>query len=197
VSRSPEAEEKTMKRSYVLTGLAVIVAIAIASPAIGGPSLKKLVKKQVKKEVAKQIGKATGPAGPPGAPGAPGAPGSALEGSATADSGDPLATILEVGGFRFRLNCVPLTSVIELVNVSGGANSHFKRFTGSGATQNDSFNQGQAVSIVAQNLASSIDSVVFSIVGSNGALLNGQAAVVNSPASGFGGADCVGFVTVV
>jgi hypothetical protein len=64
-----------MKRSYVLTGLAVIVAMTIASPAIGGPSLKKLVKKVVKKEVAKQIGKATGPAGPAGANGAPGTPG--------------------------------------------------------------------------------------------------------------------------
>jgi hypothetical protein len=51
--------------------LAVIAAVVIAAPAIGGPSLKQLVKK----EVAKQIGKATGPAGPAGAPGATGTPG--------------------------------------------------------------------------------------------------------------------------
>jgi hypothetical protein len=60
-----------MKRRYVLAGLAALAVFAVASPAIGGPSLKKLVKK----EVAKQISKATGPAGAPGAPGAPGTPG--------------------------------------------------------------------------------------------------------------------------
>src|SRR5215207_8452776 len=57
-----------MKRRYVLAGLAALAVFAVASPAIGGPSLKKLVKK----EVAKQISKATGPAGAPGAPGANG-----------------------------------------------------------------------------------------------------------------------------
>jgi hypothetical protein len=57
-----------MRRSYVLAGLGVLAALAIASPAIGGPSLKKLVKK----EVSKQISKATGPQGAPGAPGADG-----------------------------------------------------------------------------------------------------------------------------
>ena len=45
--------------SHVTIALALIAAVAIAPPAIGGPSLKSLVKK----EVAKQIGKATGPPG--------------------------------------------------------------------------------------------------------------------------------------
>ena len=53
------------KWSHVTIALALIAAVAIAVPAIGGPSLKKLVKK----EVSKQISKATGPAGPPGAQG--------------------------------------------------------------------------------------------------------------------------------
>ena len=51
--------------SHVTIALTLIAALAIAAPAIGGPSLKKLVKK----EVAKQIGKATGPPGPAGANG--------------------------------------------------------------------------------------------------------------------------------
>jgi hypothetical protein len=54
--------------SHVTIALALIAALAIAAPAIGGPSLKKLVKK----EVAKQISKATGPAGANGASGANG-----------------------------------------------------------------------------------------------------------------------------
>jgi hypothetical protein len=57
-----------MKRRYVFGGLALVAVLAIAAPALGGPSLKKLVKK----EVAKQISKATGPAGAPGAAGAAG-----------------------------------------------------------------------------------------------------------------------------
>jgi hypothetical protein len=59
--------------THVTIALALIAALAMAAPAIGGPSLKKLVKK----EVAKQIGKATGPPGPPGAAGADGVNGTA------------------------------------------------------------------------------------------------------------------------
>jgi hypothetical protein len=61
-----------MKRRYVFAGLALVAALAVAAPAIGGTSLKKLVKK----EVAKQLAGKSGPQGPPGAAGAPGAPGS-------------------------------------------------------------------------------------------------------------------------
>jgi hypothetical protein len=49
----------SLKWSTVTIALAGIVALAVVSPALGGPSLRKLVKK----EVAKQIAKATGPAG--------------------------------------------------------------------------------------------------------------------------------------
>jgi hypothetical protein len=57
--------------SHVTIAVALITTMAIAVPAIGGPSLKKLVKK----EVSKQIAKATGPAGPPGPAGTNGANG--------------------------------------------------------------------------------------------------------------------------
>jgi hypothetical protein len=56
-----------MKR-YVLAGFVVLVALAIASPALGGPSLRSLVKKEVKKQLA---GK-TGPAGTNGTNGTSG-----------------------------------------------------------------------------------------------------------------------------
>jgi hypothetical protein len=46
----------------IILGAAVLAAAAI-SPAVGGPSLKKLVKKEVKKQLAKK----QGPAGQPGA----------------------------------------------------------------------------------------------------------------------------------
>jgi hypothetical protein len=57
--------KQRVRWTHVTIALALIAALAIAAPAIGGPSLKKLVKK----EVSKQIAKATGPAGPPGANG--------------------------------------------------------------------------------------------------------------------------------
>jgi hypothetical protein len=55
--------------SHVTIALAVIAALAIASPVFG---LDKGIKKAIKKEVAKQIGKATGPPGPAGANGSDG-----------------------------------------------------------------------------------------------------------------------------
>jgi hypothetical protein len=54
-----------MKRRYVLAGLAVAAIFAVVSPALGGPSLRKLVKK----EVAKQLAGKTGPAGTNGSNG--------------------------------------------------------------------------------------------------------------------------------
>jgi hypothetical protein len=59
------------KWSHVTIALALIATLAIAAPALGGPSLKKLVQK----EVAKQLAGKTGPPGPQGAQGAAGAPG--------------------------------------------------------------------------------------------------------------------------
>jgi hypothetical protein len=60
-----------MKRRYVLSALAVVGVLAVVSPALGGPSLRKLVKK----EVAKQLAGKTGPAGANGINGANGTPG--------------------------------------------------------------------------------------------------------------------------
>jgi hypothetical protein len=67
--------------THATIALAMIAAVTIAAPAIGGPSLKKLVKK----EVAKQIGKATGPPGPAGPVGPPGTNGvDGIDGTARA-----------------------------------------------------------------------------------------------------------------
>jgi hypothetical protein len=143
-----------------------------------------------------RIGTGGGPGTPgaPGAPGTPGTPGSAIEGRATADAGDALATILDIGGFRFRLACNG-TSEIELLNVSGGDNSAFELIAGSEVEDNN-FDESDFGSLVDES-GGNIESVIFSIVGSNGTLLNGQATVMDNPATGFGGADCVGLVTVV
>jgi hypothetical protein len=98
---------------HVVIALALIAVVAIAAPAIGGPSLKKLVKK----EVAKQISKAKGPAGPPGAPGAPGADGTAKAGARVVGSdasfspgtafGGIEATKSAAGGYCIRVPFTP------------------------------------------------------------------------------------------
>jgi hypothetical protein len=69
-----------------------ISAVAI-SPALGGPSLKKLVKKEVSKQLAKKPGRA-GPSGPAGPPGAD------FDARATLPSGQTLTGVwvLQAGG---------------------------------------------------------------------------------------------------
>ena len=47
-----------MKRRYVFAGLVAVVVVAVASPALGGPSLRSLVKKEVKKQLAGKTGPA-------------------------------------------------------------------------------------------------------------------------------------------
>jgi hypothetical protein len=44
--------------------------------------------------------------------------------------------------------------------------------------------------------ANNIEEVGFSAVATNGVVLHGQATVVDNPTTGFGGADCVGSMTV-
>lgn len=57
------------KWSHVAVALALIAALAIASPVFG---LSKSIKKAIRKEVSRQIGKAARPTGPPGPSGANG-----------------------------------------------------------------------------------------------------------------------------
>lgn len=57
---------RRVRWSHVVIALALIAALAIASPVFG---LDKSIKKAIKKEVSKQIANAVGPAGPPGANG--------------------------------------------------------------------------------------------------------------------------------
>jgi hypothetical protein len=59
-----------MNRIYLLAAVAIVALLAIVSPVLGGPSLRKLVKK----EVTKQLANKTGPQGAPGATGADGSP---------------------------------------------------------------------------------------------------------------------------
>lgn len=65
--------KRRVRWSHLVIGIAAIATLAIAAPALGGPSLKALVKK----EVAKQIHKATGPPGANGINGINGADGTA------------------------------------------------------------------------------------------------------------------------
>jgi hypothetical protein len=56
---------RSVKLSHLVVGMALIATLLVASPALGGPSLKSLVKKEVRKQLA---GK-TGPQGPAGSTG--------------------------------------------------------------------------------------------------------------------------------
>ena len=41
-----------MKRRYVFAGFALVAALAVVSPALGGPSLRSLVKSEVAKQLS-------------------------------------------------------------------------------------------------------------------------------------------------
>ena len=104
------------KWSTVVIALALVGALAIASPSIG-VSLKKLVKK----EVAKQIKKAEGPAGPQGAPGADGTAraGARVVGSDASFSpgtafGGIEATKSAAGGYCIRVPFTPRNIVASV-----------------------------------------------------------------------------------
>jgi hypothetical protein len=64
---------RSVKLRHLVLAVVALAALLIASPALGGPSLRSLVKK----EVAKQLAGKTGPPGAAGAAGAAGAPGAA------------------------------------------------------------------------------------------------------------------------
>src|SRR5690242_13610755 len=83
---------RRVRLSHAAIALALIAAVAIAAPAFGGPSLKKLVKK----EVAKQLKGKQGPQGLQGAPGTPGANATAL--FAAVDSDGTVTTQRGVSG---------------------------------------------------------------------------------------------------
>ncbi len=69
--------KRSQKWRFVAIAFAVTAAVAIASPALGGPSLKKLVKKEVAKQISRATGPqgAQGPQGPQGIQGDSGSPG--------------------------------------------------------------------------------------------------------------------------
>ena len=64
-----------MKRRYVFAGFALVAALAVVSPALGGPSLKSLVKSEVAKQLSTAQTAKKGKRGPPGPAGPPGANG--------------------------------------------------------------------------------------------------------------------------
>jgi hypothetical protein len=102
-----------MKRRYVLTCLAVIAALAIASPVFGLPSS---IKKAIKKEVSKQLAGKTGPQGPQGSQGPPGDQG--VKGN-TGSAGSPAASAFL--GHASGLT----TSPIEFVSPTGTSTATF------------------------------------------------------------------------
>lgn len=111
---------------------------------------------------------------------------------ATADDGDPDDDLLTVAGVRFFLDCAG-SSEIDLNNVSAGADSSYETDT----DENSNFQPGDTFDLVsASGDANNIEDTGFSVITSNGVALHGRATVVDNPSTGFGGADCVGSITV-
>jgi hypothetical protein len=79
-------------KAIAVTLGALLVAAVLISPAIGGPSLKKLVKKEVRKQLANKRGPA-GPAGPAGATGPAGPRGTSFNANSTLPSGQTLTGV--------------------------------------------------------------------------------------------------------
>jgi hypothetical protein len=103
-----EGQMGRVKWSHAAIALALIAALAIAAPAIGGSSLKKLVKK----EVSKQIAKATGP---PGTNGTNGLDGTARAYGLVAKNGTLTVSkgVVSVGHPFGGIYCVTLASGID------------------------------------------------------------------------------------
>jgi hypothetical protein len=129
-----------MRRNYVLAGLALIAAVAIASPALGGPSLKKLVKKEVTKQLAGKSGPqgTSGPQGPAGTNGTNGTNGqsvaSANEPTGTGNcSGRGGSKFTAANGVTFACNGQSVTSANEstgTANCGGRGGSRFNSASG-------------------------------------------------------------------
>lgn len=111
---------------------------------------------------------------------------------ATANDGGGDVDLVSIGGFRFFLDCAGGTE-IDVENVSAGADSLFE-VEDAETTNVDEGNSFDLVS--ASGDASNIEEVGFSVVGTSGVVLHGQATVVDNPSAGFGGADCLGSMTV-
>lgn len=111
---------------------------------------------------------------------------------ATANDGSGDVDLISVGGFRFFLDCAGGTE-IDIENVSAGADSLFEV---EDAETTDVDEGGSYDLVSASGDANNIEEVGFSVVGTGGVVLHGQATVVDNPSAGFGGADCLGSMTV-
>jgi len=137
---------RSVKVSHLVLALAAMIALLVASPALGGPSLKDLVKQEVSKQLAqtaKKKGKRgpPGPQGPPGstgAPGAPGAPGSAVAYAHVLSNGTlDTANSKNIAGISYNnvvqyyclQTTVPVHNAVATVEGSG-ASGEVRAFTG-------------------------------------------------------------------
>jgi hypothetical protein len=104
-------------RARLLTGGALVIVIAalVVSPAVGGPSIRKLVKK----EVSKQLSDRTGPQGAAGAQGPRGPAGAAnvqridYTPSNCVDTNPCTSAVLRAGGFTLTAECATQVGVFR------------------------------------------------------------------------------------
>jgi hypothetical protein len=115
-------------------------------------------------------------------------------GPVTANVGET-KTILEAGGFRWELRCTATTTFLDLENVSGGNDSHLDDNL-NGPEENDLDNGETEQAVNEDTTDNSMENGAAAVFGTAGAGTTQYAlhAVLDQPATGFGGADCVAFV---
>lgn len=115
-------------------------------------------------------------------------------GPVTANSGET-KTLAEANGFRWELRCDATETAIDIENVSGGNDSAFDDNVG-GPDVTD-FDIGDTEEDVDEAGDNNTENGGTALFGSNGTVQYGWLAVFDRPASGFGGADCVGFLDLL
>ena len=115
-------------------------------------------------------------------------------GPVTASSGET-KTLVEAQGFRWELRCTATDTAIDIENVSGGDDSAFDDNVG-GPDVND-FDVGDTEQDLVESADNNSENGGTALFGSNGTVQYAWLAVFDQPATGFGGADCVGFIDLL
>jgi hypothetical protein len=124
------------KWSTVVIALALVASLAIAAPAIGGLSLKKLVKKEVSKQLAGKSGP-QGPTGPAGADGTAKAGARVVGSDASFSPGTAFGGIeaakSAAGGYCIRVPFTPKNVVVTVSDNTKHARAQLTALGGFGS----------------------------------------------------------------
>jgi hypothetical protein len=115
-------------------------------------------------------------------------------GVVTASDGATDVLVVQARGWRVELDCdlAGIGAILVLENTGAGNDSF--------VTDDEDFtdvDQGGEVEILSEIAADNPEGAGWQAIGGNRTLTTGNGAVLNQPATGFGGADCVGASTLI